>query len=215
MARCTVTYEGRLQAHLASAVRLLMLKADGSISVHCDDGAYKPLNWMGAPNVFCEAGDTWTFRNARGERLVIRLEEVIDDRSFDLGEDPGLRKLGVESELQSLLAAQPSMIEDGLALVRREHHTDLGPVDLLCRDVAGRPVAVEVKRIGEIDGVEQLSRYLERLRLDPWFRDVRGILVATSFRPQAKVLAAERGIDCVTVDFEILRSGDVDQPRLF
>ena len=172
IARCTVDYEGRLTARLPSAVRLVMVKADGCVAIHADGGAYKPLNWMVAPNVLVEAlGDdgapTWTVTNGKGERLVIRFDEVLSDSSHELGSDPGLEKDGVEAELQALLAARPDVIGDDLVLVRREYPTDIGPIDLLCRDGSGATVAIEVKRRGEIDGVEQLTRYIARLERDP------------------------------------------------
>ncbi len=215
VARCTVDYKGRLAAHLAEAVRLIMLKADGSIAVHADGGAYKPLNWMNPPNTLSEESDRWTITNTRGEKLVINLAEVLSDISHDLGVDPGLLKDGVESHLQELLAANPAVLEEGYKLVRREYPTAVGPVDLLCRDVAGVAVAVEVKRRGETAGVEQLSRYLEFLNADPALRPVRGLLVAEEIRPQARVLAKARGIQCKVVDYTALRSDQPQDLRLF
>jgi len=215
IARCSVDYEGRLQAHLPAAVRLLMVKADGSVLVHADGGAYKPLNWMNPPNTLNVEADVWTVRSPKGETLTITIESVLSDQHFELGLDPGLQKDGVEAHLQELLAADPGVIEAGLALVRREHSTDIGPVDLLCVDPDGRSVAIEVKRRGEIDGVEQLTRYIERLNLDSRLRPVRGIYVAQSIRPQAKVLAGDRGIVCVEVDYDELRGVERDQGRLF
>ncbi|HEY8339901.1 MAG TPA: endonuclease NucS, partial [Egibacteraceae bacterium] len=195
IARCSVDYVGRLTAHLPEAVRLLMVKADGCIAVHADGGAYKPLNWMNAPNTLVEHERGWTVTNPKGEALEITLHEVLHDMTVEMGEDPGLSKDGVEAHLQELLAQHTSALGEGLTLVRREYPTDIGPVDLLCRDAEGRAVAVEVKRRGEIDGVEQLSRYLERLNRDPLLRPVRGVLAAQQIKPQAKVLAADRGIE--------------------
>ena len=215
IAHCAVTYEGRLSAHLPPARRLLMVKADGCVAVHADGGAYKPLNWMNAPNTLEEHDAGWTVRNAKGEVLDIAIDEVLLDVSEDLGEDPGLSKDGVEAHLQELLAAHPDALGDGLELVRREHPTDIGPVDLLCRDAEGAAVAVEIKRRGEIAGVEQLVRYLERLERDPLLTPVRGVLAAQRIKPQARVLAAERGIDCVEVDYDALRGRASDELRLF
>lgn len=215
IARCTVDYAGRLDAHLPSAVRLLMVKADGCVAVHADGGAYKPLNWMNAPNRLVEHERGWTVTNPKGERLEITLEEVVSDTAHEMGPDPGLVKDGVEAHLQALLAANCEAIAAGLRLVRREHLTDIGPVDLLCRDADGRTVAVEVKRRGEIDGVEQLCRYVERLDLDPWLRPVQGVLVAQRIAPQAKALAGARGIRCVEVDYDDLRGRPPDRPTLF
>ncbi|MCY4068170.1 MAG: endonuclease NucS [Acidimicrobiaceae bacterium] len=218
IARCTVDYDGRLQAHLPSAVRLIMVKADGSVSVHADGGAYKPLNWMNAPNrlVIDEDAGVWRVTAAgRSDSLVINVEEVLDDSSFEMGADPGLRKDGVEAQLQQLLAQQPGAISEGLTLVRREFPTAIGPVDLLCRNSAGAAVAVEVKRTGEIDGVEQLTRYLHYLNSDPALAPVRGVLVAQNIKHQAKVLAADRAIDCVEVDYDELRGMESPELRLF
>ena len=215
IARCSVDYEGRLSAHLPSAVRLLMVKADGCVAIHADGGAYKPLNWMNAPNRLAEHDDRWIVTNSKGETLTIVIEELIAETAHEMGVDPGLRKDGVEAHLQELLAADPTTIADGLILVRREYPTDIGPVDLLCRDAQGRAVAVEVKRRGEIDGVEQLTRYLERMDRDPKLRGVRGIFVAQSIKPQAKVLAASREIDCVEVDYDELRGIESNELRLF
>ena len=215
IARCTVDYTGRLEAHLPSAVRLLMVKADGCVAVHADGGAYKPLNWMNAPNRLVEHEGGWTVTNPKGERLEISIEELLSDVSHDLGADPGLQKDGVEAHLQALLAANCEAIAAGLRLVRREHPTDIGPVDLLCRDADGNTIAVEVKRRGEIDGVEQLCRYVERLDLDPWLRPVRGVLVAQRIAPQAKALAGARGIRCVEVDYDELRGIAPAEARLF
>lgn len=215
VARCTVDYVGRLTASLPSAVRLVMVKADGCVAVHADGGAYKPLNWMNAPNTLTEHEDHWTVTNPKGETLVIAFEEVHSDTTHELGEDPGLTKDGVEAHLQELLAAHTAALGDDLTLVRREYPTDIGPVDLLCRDGQGRAVAVEIKRRGEIDGVEQLARYLERLERDPLLRPVRGLFAAQRIKPQAKVLARDRGIDCVEVDYDALRGLASDELRLF
>jgi endonuclease len=215
IATCSVDYAGRLSAHLPSATRLLMVKADGSVSVHSDGGAYKPLNWMSPPCRLRTEPDRWVVSNDRGETLTIHLETVHSDIQHDLGFDPGLQKDGVEAHLQELLAANPGVLAAGLSLVRREYPTDIGPVDLLCRDGEGRVVAVEIKRRGEIDGVEQLSRYLERLDLDGRLRPVRGILAAQQIKPQAQVLAASRGIDCVEVDYEGLKGVDTGRLTLF
>ena len=223
IARCTVDYEGRLTAHLPEAVRLLMVKADGCVAIHADGGAYKPLNWMNSPNTLTvdddpEAEDAravWTVRNPGGETLTITLHEVLSDEAHEMGLDPGLQKDGVEAHLQKLLAADPTAILDGLRLVRREYPTDIGPVDLLCRDARGETVAIEVKRRGEIDGVEQLTRYLEFLNRDPLLRPVRGVFVAQEIRPQARVLAEDRGIGCVVVDYDDLRGIESDELKLF
>lgn len=217
VARCTVDYDGRLQAHLPEAVRLVMVKADGCVAVHADGGAYKPLNWMNAPNRIVEGdeGGVWTVTSPKGERLTITFHEVLSDSSHDMGLDPGLRKDGVEAHLQELLAENPTAIAEGLRLVRREFPTDIGPVDLMCRDAGGDAVAVEVKRRGEIDGVEQLTRYLEFLNRDPMLRPVRGVFVAQEIKPQAKVLATDRGIDWVEVDYDELRGIESPDLRLF
>jgi endonuclease len=213
IARCSVDYAGRLATHLPSAVRLLLVKADGSVLVHADYGGYKPLNWMSAPCTLVQEADAWRVTNRAGETMTISIQEVLHDSQHQLGLDPGLVKDGVEKHLQALLADRCHAIRPGLSLVRREHPTDIGPVDLLCRDEQGRYVAVEVKRRGEIDGVEQLSRYLERLRTP--LREVWGILVAQEFKPQARVLAAERGIDCVQVDYDALRGIESNVQTLF
>jgi RecB family endonuclease NucS len=215
IARCSVDYDGRLSAHLPMATRLIMVKADGCVAIHADGGAYKPLNWMNAPNRVVEDEGRWVVTNPKGETLTITLEEVVHDSAHDLGVDPGLQKDGVEAHLQELLAADPRSIAEGLKLVRREFPTDIGPVDLLCRDADGNAIAIEVKRRGEIDGVEQLVRYLERLELDPTLRPVRGIFVAQIIKPQAKVLAEARGIDCVEVDYDELRGIESDILKLF
>ena len=223
IARCTVDYDGRLTAHLPDAIRLLMVKADGCVAIHADGGAYKPLNWMNSPNTLTvdddpEAEDAravWTVRNPGGETLAITLHEVLSDEAHEMGLDPGLQKDGVEAHLQELLAADPTAILNGLRLVRREYPTDIGPVDLLCRDARGETVAIEVKRRGEIDGVEQLTRYLEFLNRDPLLRPVRGVFVAQEIRPQARVLAEDRGIGCVVVNYDDLRGIESDELKLF
>ena len=215
VARCRVDYEGRLAAHLPEAVRLLMVKADGCVAVHADGGAYKPLNWMNAPNVLREEPGRWEITNPKGERLSIELLEVLSDTNWDLGEGAGLQKDGVEAHLQELLAATPHVLGAGLTLVRREYPTALGPVDLLCRDADGLTVAIEVKRRGEIDGVEQLTRYVERLALDSSLGTIRGMFVAQVVKPQARVLAEARGFTVIEVDYDELRGLRVDDLRLF
>jgi endonuclease len=215
IARCTVDYKGRLTAHLPEATRLLIVKADGSVLVHSDGGSYKPLNWMSPPCALKEEPGLWTVTNKAGEQLIITLDEVLHDSTHDLGTDPGLRKDGVESHLQELLAAQLHVLGEGWRLVRREYPTPIGPVDLMCRDAAGISVAVEIKRRGEIDGVEQLTRYLELLNRDPLLAPVQGIFAAQEIRPQARVLAEDRGIRCVTLDYESMRGTDDGALRLF
>lgn len=215
IARCSVEYVGRLNATLPEAVRLVMVKADGCVAIHADGGAYKPLNWMNSPNTLVDNGDHWVVSNPKGEQLTIRLLEVFSDIAHHLGDDPGLQKDGVEAHLQELLAASPQAIEDGLTLVRREYPTAIGPVDLLCRDAEGRVVAIEVKRRGEIDGVEQLGRYIERLHLDSSLGAVRGVFVAQVVKPQARVLAESRGFRVVEVDYDELRGMRPDELRLF
>jgi len=215
IARCTVDYDGRLTAHLPEAVRLIMVKADGCVAIHADGGAYKPLNWMNAPNRLVEENDVWRVSNPKGEVLTITITEVLSDTAHDLGVDPGLQKDGVEAHLQELLAAAPTTLGEGLRLVRREYPTDIGPVDLLCRDPDGAAVAIEVKRRGEIDGVEQLTRYLEFLNRDPSLAPVRGVYAAQEIKPQARVLAEDRGIGCVVVDYDELRGIESDHLRLF
>jgi endonuclease len=215
IARCSVDYAGRLSAHLPEAVRLIMVKADGCVAIHADGGAYKPLNWMNAPNTLVDHGDHWVVGNPKGETLTITLHEVFTDSEHALGEDPGLQKDGVEAHLQELLAASPDTIEAGLTLVRREYPTAIGPVDLVCRDTDGQVVAVEVKRRGDIDGVEQLARYIERLHLDSSLGQVRGVFVAQSVKPQAKVLAEARGFRWVEIDYDELRGLQHDELRLF
>jgi endonuclease len=215
IARCTVDYAGRLAAHLPMATRLLMVKSDGCVSIHSDGGAYKPLNWMNAPNSLDDRGSTWVITNPKGETLTITLHEVFSDIEHRLGDDPGLQKDGVEAHLQELLAASPQAIEIGMTLVRREYPTAIGPVDLVCRDGEDRVVAVEVKRRGEIDGVEQLARYIERLETDSSLGAVRGVFVAQVVKPQARVLAEARGFRWVEVDYDELRGLEPDDLRLF
>jgi RecB family endonuclease NucS len=237
IARCSVDYIGRLTAHLPPAVRLLMIKADGSVSIHADDRAYKPLNWMSPPCRVEEAPDVWRVVNKSGEELRITLEEVLHDTSHELGIDPGLVKDGVEAHLQELLAASPGVLGNGFTLVRREYPTAIGPVDLLCRDTAGAAVAVEVKLPGETDGsgpaaaprhwavevkrragidaVEQLTRYVDLLRRDSLLAPVGGILAAQVIAPQARTLAEDRGLRCVTVDYDALRGIERDDMTLF
>ncbi|WP_019544962.1 endonuclease NucS [Streptomyces sulphureus] len=215
IARCSVDYAGRLTAHLPSAPRLILVKADGSVSVHADDRAYKPLNWMSPPCTLKEAEDRWTVENKAGEKLVITMEEVLHDSSHELGVDPGLVKDGVEAHLQKLLADRMETLGEGWTLVRREYPTAIGPVDILGRDAEGATVAVEIKRRGEIDGVEQLTRYLELLNRDPHLAPVRGVFAAQEIKPQARVLATDRGIDCAVLDYEALRGIDDDKLRLF
>jgi endonuclease len=191
-----------------------MVKADGSISLHSESG-YRPLNWMSPPCLLREEPGQWTVTNKAGERLVITIEDVISEVTADLGVDPGLVKDGVEAHLQALLAEHCEVLGEGFRLVRREYPTDIGPVDLLCRDASGQAVAVEIKRRGEIDGVEQLARYLARLDRDPLLRPVRGLFAAQEIKPQARVLATSRGIDCVVIDYDELRGIEPDVPRLF
>lgn len=192
-----------------------MVKADGCVAIHADGGAYKPLNWMNAPNRRTEADGRWTVTNPKGETLTITIEEVMSDSSWELGPDPGLTKDGVEAHLQALLAAHCEQLAEGMRLVRREFPTDIGPVDLLCRDTDGVTVAVEIKRRGEIDGVEQLTRYLAFLNRDPMLRPVRGLFVAQQVRPQARTLAADRGIAWLEVDYDTLRGLESRELRLF
>jgi RecB family endonuclease NucS len=231
IARCQVDYAGRLTAHLPMAKRLILIKSDGSVSIHADDRAYKPLNWMSPPCSLVEleapppehhsapVGEPltalWEVRGREGDTLQIWLAEVYHDSTYELGVDPGLQKDGVEAHLQALLAEHPEALAPGLSLVRREHPTPIGPVDLLCRDSAGAYVAVEIKRRGEIDGVEQLSRYLDLMRRDTLLGTVHGILAAQLIKPQARVLANDRGISCVTVDYDMLRGLDGAEDRLF
>lgn len=215
IARCSVDYAGRLTAHLPEAVRLVMVKADGCVAIHADGGAYKPLNWMNAPNRLIEEPGRWTVENPKGETLTITMHEVLTDQQVDLGSDPGLQKDGVEAHLQELLAAAPATIEHGLTLVRREYPTAIGPIDLVCRDSSGQVVAIEVKRRGEMDGVEQLARYVERLHLDSSLGQVRGVFVAQVVKPQARVLAEARGFRWLEVDYDELRGLRAEELRLF
>ncbi|MGP3968272.1 endonuclease NucS [Streptomyces sp. 6N223] len=215
IARCSVDYVGRLTAHLPPAPRLILVKADGSVSIHADDRAYKPLNWMSPPCVLKEGDGSWTVENKGGERLIITMEEILHDSSHELGVDPGLIKDGVEAHLQELLADRMDTLGEGWTLIRREYPTAIGPVDILGRDAEGVTVAVEIKRRGEIDGVEQLSRYLELLNRDPLLTPVRGVFAAQEIKPQARTLATDRGIRCVTLDYEALRGTDDDKLRLF
>ncbi len=230
VATCQVDYAGRLTAHLPVAKRVLMIKGDGSVLVHSESGSYKPLNWMQPPCTLREGtaphpsdpdGELpcWTVTAAKSDdTLRILIHEVHHDSSHDLGVDPGLQKDGVEKHLQELLAEHPATLADGLTLVRREYPTAIGPVDLMCRDADGLSVAVEIKRRGEIDGVEQLTRYLELLNRDPLLSirgPVRGIFAAQEIKPQARVLAADRGIACALVDYDALRGMDDAEDRLF
>ena len=226
IARCSVDYVGRLDAHLPLADRLIMVKADGSLSVHADDRAYKPLNWMTPPCTITEEAivdvdgeDTgaalWVVENPKGEQLRVTIEEIHADVTYELGEDPGLIKDGVEAHLQELLADHIETLGDGFTLVRREYPTPLGPVDIMARDENGAAVAVEVKRRGGIDGVEQLTRYVERLNRDALLRPVRGVFAAQEIKPQARTLAEDRGIECVTLDYDELRGIESNELRLF
>ncbi|MFJ1794180.1 endonuclease NucS [Kitasatospora griseola] len=215
IAKCTVDYAGRLAAHLPSAVRLVIVKADGSVSIHADDRAYKPLNWMSPPCSLKETEGVWTVTNKAGEKLIITLEDVHHDSSHELGVDPGLVKDGVEAHLQELLADRMEVLGAGWQLIRREYPTAIGPVDILCRDSDGATVAIEIKRRGEIDGVEQLTRYLELLNRDPLLAPVKGVFAAQEIKPQARVLATDRGIGCVVLDYDELRGIDDDKLKLF
>jgi hypothetical protein len=225
IARCSAEYTGRLSAHLPLATRLLLVKSDGSVLLHSDGGSYKPLNWMSPPcrlettvheTPLDEVVATWTVQHAKSDdRLVVRIHEIIHDSSHDLGIDPGLIKDGVEAHLQALLAEHVSTFGQGYTLVRREYPTAIGPVDLMLRDPDGASVAVEVKRRGDIDGVEQLTRYLELLNRDPLLAPVAGVFAAQEIKPQARVLATDRGIRCVVVDYDALRGTDSLEDRLF
>ncbi|MFT3886935.1 MAG: endonuclease NucS [Arachnia sp.] len=227
IARCQVDYVGRLTAHLPMATRLILVKADGSVSVHADDRAYKPLNWMSPPCTLKvtepdpDAADAlgvtevWQVKAKDGDTLHISLAEVFHDSAHELGIDPGLQKDGVEAHLQVLLAEHPATLGEGMRLVTREYFTPIGPVDLLLRDALGAHVAVEVKRRGEIDGVEQLTRYLELMNRDPQLAPVRGIFAAQQIKPQARTLAEDRGIECRLVDYDALRGLDNAEERLF
>jgi hypothetical protein len=219
VARCTVDYAGRLTAHLPEAVRVLMVKADGSVLVHADGGSYKPLNWMSPPCRLVVSEEdgitTWRVENKAGEELIVRIHDVHAELEHELGVDPGLVKDGVEAHLQQLLAEHVESLGAGWTLVRREFPTAIGPVDLLCRDSAGASVAVEIKRRGEIDGVEQLTRYLELLNRDPLLAPVAGVFAAQEIKPQARTLAEDRGIRCVVLDYAALRGIDDSDTRLF
>nr|WP_255669287.1 endonuclease NucS [Aeromicrobium duanguangcaii] len=210
-----------MTAHLPLALRVIMVKSDGSVLIHADGGSYKPLNWMSPPCTLREGVSEdgvpeWTVTAKKtDDTLRIRLEEVLHDSEHELGVDPGLQKDGVEKHLQELLAEHTAALEEGMSLVRREYMTAIGPVDLLCRDASGASVAVEIKRRGEIDGVEQLTRYLELMNRDPKLRPVRGIFAAQEIKPQARTLAKDRGIDCVIVDYDELRGLDDPSLRLF
>ena len=215
VARCSVDYVGRLTAHLPPATRLLMVKADNSVLVHADGGSYKPLNWMSPPCWLVEEPGRWVVGNKAGEQLLITIDEVLHDSRHDLGVDPGLVKDGVEAHLQLLLAEHVATLGEGWSLVRREYPTPIGPVDLMCRDAGGVSVAGEIKRRGEIDGVEQLTRYLELLNRDPLLAPVTGIFAAQQIKPQARTLAEDRGIRCVVLDYDLLRGLDSPDFRLF
>ena len=221
VARCEVRYSGRLDALLPEALRLIIVKADGSVLVHADAGGYKPLNWMTPPTVIEESDGRIVVRKrgqAQGDRLEIDVTEVLAEVTHDMGppdEDAALTKDGVEAHLQELLAERPAWCGEGLRLVRREWPTDIGPVDLMCRDAQDEWVAVEIKRVAGIEAVEQLTRYLERIRLDPAFASCRGVLAAQTIKPQACVLAAARGIECVEVDLAVLRGEREPDLKLF
>jgi RecB family endonuclease NucS len=218
IARCSVSYSGRLTALLPEAVRLIIVKTDGSVLVHSDAGGYKPLNWMTPPTVIEESPGLMVVRKRAGsseDRLEVAVAEVLSDVSHDMGDGPGLAKDGVEAHLQELLAERPEWCGEGFRLVRREWPTDIGPVDLMCRDGEEQWVAVEIKRVAGIEAVEQLTRYLERIRLDPAFASCRGVLAAQVIKPQARVLAVARGIDCVEVDLAVLRGEREPELRLF
>ena len=221
VARCQVDYAGKLTAHLPMATRLLVVKADGSVLVHSDGGSYKPLNWMNPPCSFTEQTTVsgtleWTVAAQKSDdTLRIQIEEVLHDSQHDLGVDPGLQKDGVEKHLQELLAEHAATLGEGMTLVRREYPTAIGPVALLCRDADGASIAVEIKRRGEIDGVEQLTRYLELMNRDPKLRPVRGIFAAQEIKPLARTLATDRGIECVVLDYDALRGFDDERLRLF
>jgi hypothetical protein len=218
VARCEVTYTGRLTARLPEALRLLMVKSDGSVMVHADTGGYKPQNWMTPPTVIEESGGLMVVRKHAGgteDRLEIRIAEVISDVTHDMGDAEPLEKDGVERDLQEALAGAPGWCGEGFRLVRREWPTDIGPVDLMCRDGGDGWVAVEIKRIGTIDAVEQLTRYLARIRLDPAMAGCRGVLAAQAVKPQARVLAESRGIGWVEVDLGVLRGEREPELTLF
>ncbi|WP_394553910.1 endonuclease NucS [Agromyces sp. MMS24-JH15] len=227
IARCSVDYAGRLSAHLPLATRLLMVKGDGSLLVHSDGGSYKPLNWMSPPCSLAAsqpdddqraAGVTelWTVTHKKtADRLIVSIHEVLHDSNHELGADPGLVKDGVESHLQQLLAEQIDLLGEGYSLVRREYMTAIGPVDILATDASGASVAVELKRRGDIDGVEQLTRYLELMNRDPLLAPVTGVFAAQEIKPQARTLAEDRGIRCVVLDYDAMRGVDSGHARLF
>ena len=227
IAKCTVDYAGRLTAHLPLANRLLMLKGDGSILVHSDTGSYKPLNWMNPPCTITvqellpeavEAGviEVWRVSQTKtADILYVSIHEIIHELDHHLGEEPGLQKDGVEAHLQELLADQLQVFEEGASLIRREYFTAIGPVDILCKDSAGQTVAIEIKRRGEIDGVEQLTRYLDLLNRDPHLAPVRGVFAAQEIKPQARTLAEDRGIECLVLDYDAMRGLETNHSRLF
>jgi RecB family endonuclease NucS len=227
IAKCTVDYAGRLTAHLPLANRLLMLKGDGSILVHSDTGSYKPLNWMNPPCTITvqepeaealEAGviEVWRVSQTKtADILYVSIHEIIHELDHHLGEEPGLQKDGVEAHLQELLADQLQVFEEGATLIRREYFTAIGPVDILCKDSAGQTVAIEIKRRGEIDGVEQLTRYLDLLNRDPHLAPVRGVFAAQEIKPQARTLAEDRGIECLVLDYDAMRGLETNYSRLF
>ncbi|MEY4349214.1 MAG: endonuclease NucS [Actinomycetota bacterium] len=227
IARCTVDYAGRLTAHLPLANRLLMMKGDGSVLVHSDSGSYKPLNWMNPPCTVSvqqpddeqrELGvvEVWRVSQTKtADILFISIHEIISEIEHHLGEEPGLQKDGVEAHLQELLAEQLQVFEEGATLIRREYMTAIGPVDILCKDASGQTVAIEIKRRGEIDGVEQLTRYLDLLNRDPHLAPVRGVFAAQEIKPQARVLAEDRGIECLVLDYDELRGLESNHSRLF
>lgn len=227
IADCSVDYEGRLKAHLPLARRLLIVKADGSVLVHSDGGSYKPLNWMSPPARLRESApspeqadagvsEIWTVTAAKSEDVLrILIHDRHEDLSHDLGVDPGLVKDGVEADLQRLLAEQLDLVAEGAVLVRREYPTAIGPVDILARDPRGATIAIELKRRGDIDGVEQLTRYLELLNRDPRLAPVRGVFAAQQIRPQARILAVDRGIECLSLDYDAMRGVDDTASRLF
>ncbi len=230
IARCSVDYVGRLEAHLPPATRLIMIKRDDSVSIHADDRAYKPLNWMTPPcsltsyeeesELAPELGEEgvselWVVTNPKGEQLRIRIYEIYADHDHELGDDPGLVKDGVEAHLQELLAEQIEILGEGYTLIRREYPTPIGPVDILSRDAGGATVAVEIKRRGGIDGVEQLTRYIELLNRDELLAPVTGVFAAQEIKPQARTLAEDRGIRCITLDYDAMRGTDSSELRLF
>ena len=227
VARCSVDYAGRLSAHLPLATRLLVLKGDGSVLVHSDSLSYKPLNWMSPPctltveevdDELSEAGvvELWRVTHAKtADLLVISIHEILHDSAHDLGVDPGLQKDGVEADLQRLLAEQIALLGDGHTLVRREFMTAIGPVDILARDADGRAIAVEIKRRGDVDGVEQLTRYLELMNRDPHLAPVTGVFAAQEIKPQARTLATDRGIRCLLLDYDAMRGLETGHARLF